>query len=145
MEKVKKIYKKNKKLVYSGIISFICTCIRFAIYFFILWLTAGKYLLANLISYIISFAILFYCNQRLFESKPEKKKEKMKQLITFLLFRVVGFIIDSALLVLFIEVIKLTNIIARISSALITFVYNYTVNRLFVFKDRNKINSNSIK
>ncbi len=136
MEKVKRLYYNNKKFIHSSFISIICTCIRFTIYFLVLWITTGKYILANFISYIISFTILFYCNQKLFKSKPNTKKEEIKQLLSFVLFRVIGFVIDSMLLAIFIEILYFSNLISRILSSLITFIYNYKVNKIWNLKFR---------
>ena len=137
MGKIRSIYKKNEKFVYSSLISLVCTGIRFAIYFLFLNSTNGNYLLANLISYVISFTILFFANQKLFESKPERKKDEAKQLSLFVIYGIIGFFIDSALLTLFIETFKFESVSARVFSALITFIYNYFTNKLFVFKYRN--------
>ena len=137
MNKVRSIYTKNKKFVHSSIISMICTGIRFIIYFFILWITKGRYIFANLISYVISFTILFFANQKLFDSKPAQKKDEAKQLSLFITYRIFGFFIDSALLALFIEKFKFSDVPARVFSSLLTFIYNYFTNKIYVFKYRN--------
>mgnify|MGYP002624324728 FL=1 len=134
MIKEKHIY--NNKFIYSCLISLICTFIRFIIYSLILAISNGRYLLGNLISYIISFAILFYWNQKLFDSKPCKKKEEMRQLLLFILFRILGFFIDSAFLIFFVEKLKLSKLISIILSSLVTFIYNHKVNRKYVFKNK---------
>ena len=90
-----------------------------------------------MIAYIVSFSVLFILDQKLFNSKLDNKKDFMKQLSAFVIFRVIGFVIDSSLLVLFIEKIGLINAIAKISSSLITFLFNYIVNKLFVFRNKN--------
>ena len=137
MNKIRSIYTKNKKFVHSSIISLICTGIRFIIYFLILWITNGRYIFANLISYVISFTILFFANQKLFDSKPNRKKDEAKQLSLFITYRIFGFFIDSALLALSIEKFNFSDVPARVFSSLLTFVYNYFTNKLYVFKYRN--------
>ena len=97
MNRIRSIYTKNKKFVHSSIISLICTGIRFIIYFLVLWITNGRYIFANLISYVISFTILFFANQKLFDSKPNRKKDEAKQLSLFITYRIFGFFIDLAL------------------------------------------------
>ena len=139
MKKIKELYNDNKKFIYSSCISFGCTILRFLIYFLMLWLIDGKYLIANLISYVISFTILFYANQKLFDSKPQKKKEEVRQILSFVLFRFFGFFIDSALLMLFIEKFELSSFLSRLFSSLIAFIYNYQVNKVYVFKYRTPI------
>lgn len=137
MNRVRSICTKNKKFVYSSIISLICTAIRFIIYFLILWITKGRYIFANLVSYVISFTILFFANQKLFDSKPNRKKDEAKQLSLFVTYRIFGFFIDSALLALFIEKFEFSDVSARVFSSLLTFIYNYFTNKIYVFKYRN--------
>lgn len=137
MDDIKKLYEKNKNFIKYSIVSLFCTGILYFLYFLITWLTNGKYIIANLIAYIVSFSVLFILDQKLFNSKPDNKKDFMKQLSAFVIFRVIGFVIDSSLLVLFIEKIGLINAIAKISSSLITFLFNYIVNKLFVFRNKN--------
>ena len=137
MDDIKKLYEKNKNFIKYSIVSLFCTVILYFLYFLITWLRNGKYIIANLIAYIVSFSVLFILDQKLFNSKPDNKKDFMKQLSAFVIFRVIGFVIDSSLLVLFIEKIGLINAIAKISSSLITFLFNYIVNKLFVFRNKN--------
>ena len=137
MDDIKKLYEKNKNFIKYSIVSLFCTVILYFLYFLITWLRNGKYIIANLIAYIVSFSVLFIINKKLFNSKLDNKKDFMKQLSAFVIFRVIGFVIDSSLLVLFIEKIGLINAIAKISSSLITFLFNYIVNKLFVFRNKN--------
>lgn len=136
MDDIKKIYENNKQFIKYSIVSMFCTVILYFLYFLITWLTNGRYIIANLIAYIVSFSVLFILDQKLFNSKPDNKKDTIKQLSAFVIFRVIGFTIDSSLLVLFIEKMGLINAIAKISSSLITFLFNYIVNNLFVFKKK---------
>lgn len=137
MDDIKKIYENNKQFIKYSIVSMFCTVILYFLYFLITWLTNGRYIIANLIAYIVSFSVLFILDQKLFNSKPDNKKDTIKQLSAFVIFRVIGFTIDSSLLVLFIEKMGLINAIAKISSSLITFLFNYIVNKLFVFKNKS--------
>ncbi len=139
MDDIKKIYENNKQFIKYSIVSMFCTVILYFLYFLITWLTNGRYIIANLIAYIVSFSVLFILDQKLFNSKPDNKKDTIKQLSAFVIFRVIGFTIDSSLLVLFIEKMGLINAIAKISSSLITFLFNYIVNNLFVFKKRYEL------
>lgn len=145
MDDIKKIYENNKQFIKYSIVSMFCTVILYFLYFLITWLTNGRYIIANLIAYIVSFSVLFILDQKLFNSKPDNKKDTIKQLSAFVIFRVIGFTIDSSLLVLFIEKMGLINAIAKISSSLITFLFNYIVNKLFVFKNKSWGNDNEVQ
>ena len=68
---------------------------------------------------------------------PKDKRSKITQILDFVIFRVVGFLIDSTLLILFIEEVGMGNFWSKIISSLLTFIYNYYTNKRYVFKKYN--------
>lgn len=132
--KITNIYIKNKKFIKYCSISIFCTIILYTIYFIITKINKDAYIIANFIAYIVSFSILFYLNQKLFKSIPKDKKTKITQILDFIIFRLVGFLIDSTFLIIFIEKIEMTNFASKIISSLLTFIYNYYTNKKYVFK-----------
>lgn len=135
--KIINIYKNNKKFLRYCSISIVCTIILYLIYFIITKINPKAYIVANFIAYLFSFSILFYLNQRLFSSVPKDKRSKITQILDFIIFRVVGFLIDSTLLIIFIEKIGMGNFWSKIISSLLTFIYNYYTNKRYVFKKYN--------
>lgn len=136
--KLEKFYYKNEEFILYTIVSIFCTLLLFLLFYIVDKLTNGNYILANFISYLISFSLLFVLNQKLFRAKPLTKKGKLNQLMTFVVVRVVGFPIDSAILSLLINYSNMDNMVAKIVVSLIMFIYNYITNKLFVFK-KNKL------
>lgn len=136
--KIEKFYYKNKEFIDYTIVSLACTGILYFLYFLITWITKGRYIIANFVAYFVSFTILFIWDQKVFKSNPIGKKAKLYQLTIFIILRVIGFMIDSSILVLLIEKFGVTNAISKILSSLITFMFNYVTNKLFVFK-KNKL------
>ncbi len=132
--KIEKFYIKNKEFIDYCLVSAVCTGILYLVFFIVDLITKGNYLLANFFSYVISFAILFIWDQSVFKSKPKKKKDKINQLISFIIIRVVGFPLDSLVLHILITNFSMGNMSAKILGSLIMFIYNYLTNKLFVFK-----------
>lgn len=128
------IYKKNKEFIRYCTISVICTIVLYLIYFTITKINKETYILANFIAYIVSFTILFILNKKLFNSVPKTKKDYITQVLDFIIFRLFGFLIDSTLLVIFIEKIGISNVLSKIISSLLTFIYNYYTNKKYIFK-----------
>ena len=106
----------------------------YLVFFIVDYITNGNYLIANFLSYTISFAILFIFDQRIFKSIPRRKKDKLTQLTSFVIVRVIGFPIDSFVLYILINKFNIKNMIAKILASLIMIMYNYITNKLFVFK-----------
>lgn len=132
---LKNLYKENKQFIEYILVSLFCTGILYFLYFFVTWITDGRYLVANFIAYIVSFTVLYVLDQKVFDAMPKNVKHAFGQLSTFVIFRVLGFIIDSSLLILFIEQCNLSNLISKILSSTITFGFNYITNKFFVFKN----------
>lgn len=133
MKKIKEIYFKNKLFIHYCIISFLCTIIMYLVYFIVNYMNNNLYILANFLGYIVSFTILFILDQKLFKSKPKDKKLFLKQILLFVFIRAMGFLLESLILVILIEKIGLSNLIAKLISSTFIFFYNYTANKNYVF------------
>ena len=132
--RLEKFYYKNEEFIKYCLISLFCTLILYLVFFIVDLITKGNYLIANFFSYTISFALLFYLNQRLFKARPKRKRDKFSQLSIFIIIRVIGFPLDSLVLSVLITKFNMGNMVAKIVGSLIMFMYNYITNKLFVFK-----------
>ena len=133
MKKIKEIYLKNNLFIHYCIISFLCTIILYIVYFLINYVSGNQYILANFWGYLVSFTLLFILDQKLFKSRPKDKKILLKQILIFIVIRAIAFLLESIILVILIEKIKLSNIIAKFISSTIIFIYNYLANKNYVF------------
>jgi len=136
--KLKKLYYKNEEFIKYCFVSFVCTGILYLVFFLVDLITKGNYMLANFLSYTISFTILFIWDQRVFKSKPRRKKEKIAQVTSFIIIRVIGFPLDSIVLSILINKFGIGNMASKVLASLIMFMYNYVTNKIFVFK-KNKL------
>ena len=57
--KLEKFYNKNEEFIKYCVVSTVCTGILYLVFFIVDYITNGNYLIANFLSYTISFAILF--------------------------------------------------------------------------------------
>lgn len=136
--KLEKFYDKNEEFIKYCLVSTICTGILYLVFFVVDLITKGNYLLANFLSYTISFTVLFVLDQRVFKSRPIRKRDKLKQLTAFIIVRIIGFPLDSLVLSILINKFGIGNMAAKVLGSLIMFMYNYVTNKLFVFK-KNKL------
>lgn len=132
--KFEKFYYKNEEFIKYTLVSVICTGILYLIFYIVNLITKGNYILANFLSYSISFTALYILDEKVFKSKPLRKKDKALQLTTFIIIRIVGFPIDSFILHILISKFNIGNMLSKILASLIMFIYNYITNKLFVFK-----------
>lgn len=136
--KLEKFYYKNEEFIKYCLISLVCTGILYLVFFIVNKLTNGNYLLANFLSYTISFTILFIWDQKLFRSRPIRRKDRMVQIFSFIIIRLIGFPLDSFVLHVFISNFNMENMVAKVVSSMIMFMYNYVTNKLFIFR-KNKL------
>lgn len=136
--KLEKFYYKNEEFIKYCLISLACTGILYLVFFIVDLITDGNYLLANFLSYTISFTVLFFWDQKLFKSRPLRRSKRLAQVTSFIIIRVIGFPIDSLVLSILINKFNMGNMSAKILGSLIMFMYNYITNKLFVFR-KNKL------
>lgn len=136
--KLEKFYDKNSVFIKYCLVSFICTIVLYIVFFIVDILSKGNFLLANFISYVVSFSLLFILDQKLYKSRPKRKKDRVAQLTVFIIIRAIGFPLDSLVLTFLIKEFHIENMVAKILASLIMFIYNYATNKLFVFK-KNKL------
>lgn len=96
--KLEKFYYKNEEFIKYCFVSLICTGILYLVFFIVDLMTKGNYLIANLFSYVISFAVLYIWDQNIFKARPITKKRKLEQLTNFIIVRIIGFPLDSLVL-----------------------------------------------
>lgn len=136
--KLEKFYYKNETFIKYCFVSFVCTCILYLVFYLVNLITKGNYLLANFLSYAISFTVLFFWNRKVFNYKPIRKKDRLEQTISFVIIRAIGFPLDSFILFLLIKEFNIGNMTAKVLASLIMFMYNYITNKLFVYKERKR-------
>ena len=107
--KLEKFYCKNEIFIKYCFVSFVCTCILYLVFYLVNLITKGNYLLANFLSYAISFTVLFFWNRKVFNYKPIRRKDRLEQTISFVIIRAIGFPLDSFILFLLIKEFNISN------------------------------------
>lgn len=131
---LEKFYLANREFIDYCLVSLVCTGILYLVFFIVDLITKGNYLLANFFSYTISFSVLYIWDEKIFKVKHTRRKTKIRQLISFVIVRIIGFPLDSYVLHILINNFNMGNMLAKIVGSLIMFIYNYITNKLFVFK-----------
>lgn len=95
------------------------------------------YIEANVISWICAVAFAFVTNKRfVFESKATDKKTVLRELFTFAGGRLGTLLVDEALMVLFVTVLSVPEMIAKIIVQVVVVVLNYFISKLIVFRKK---------
>ena len=94
---------------------------------------------SNIIAWIIGVVFAFVTNKLfVFDSKNMDKKVVFKETVSFFVARVISLGIDTGLLHLMIDFMKINELIAKIVSNIVVIIVNYIFSKLFIFKKEKK-------
>ncbi len=137
INKCMKLYKKYEEIVNYLIVGVLTTLVSIVAYFIFAKIFGINYLISNVISWIISVAFAYVTNKLfVFKDKEKDKKQVLIQVYQFVKYRLLSLIIDVLLMYVFVELIKMDDMIAKVINQVIVIVLNYVFSKLFVFKSK---------
>lgn len=118
-----------------GLVGVTNTAISYGIYALVLWL-GGHYLLASILSFVISVAWSFLLNNRfVFRKEPGEARVWWKTLLkTYLAYGVTGLLLANVLLYCWIDVLGVNQYLAFLLNLVITIPTNFLLNKLWAFR-----------
>ena len=94
-----------------------------------------SYIESNVISWICAVAFAFVTNKLfVFESKSWARNTVWRELLTFVGGRVATLLVDTALMFLFVTLIGMQDMIAKVIVQIVIVILNYVISKLLVFK-----------
>ena len=131
---------KIKQFIKFGIVGISNTLISYVVYVVLVGVHIN-YLLASIAGYIVSVLNSYYWNNKyVFKKQEDEQRTWWKTLIkTFVSYAGTGLILSNILLVIWVEWIKVPQIVAPLINLLITVPLNFIINKFWAFKDRTKI------
>ena len=137
INKCMKLYKKYEEIINYLIVGVLTTLVSIVAYFIFAKIFGINYLISNVISWIISVAFAYVTNKLfVFKDKEKDKKQVLIQIYQFVKYRLLSLIIDVLLMYVFVELIKMDDMIAKVINQVIVIVLNYVFSKLFVFKSK---------
>lgn len=99
-------------------------------------LTGIDYIVAQVIQFILSVLWSFYWNNKyVFELKKGEKRSLWKSLLkTYVSYSFTGLFLSSILLVLWVQILGISEFIAPIINLLISVPLNFIINKFWAFK-----------
>lgn len=131
----KPIGRQLLQFIKFGLVGLTNTALSYGIYALILWL-GGHYLVASVVSFIISVAWSYMLNNRFVFKKSEgETRVWWKTLLkTYVSYGVTGLVLANVLLYLWIDVLGVNQYLAFILNLVITVPLNFLLNKLWAFK-----------
>jgi putative flippase GtrA len=123
-----------------GIVGFSNTLISYVIYSILVYFGVD-YLIGNIVGFIVSVLNSFYWNNKyVFKNNAENKISVLKVLIkVFVSYGFTGLILNSILLVIWVDIIGISEYLAPVLNLIITIPINFLLNKLWAFKGESKV------
>lgn len=129
-----------------GIVGLSNTIISYVLYAVVLLLLQKKmlfpkidYLLAQIVAFVLSVLWSFYWNNRMvFVVEEGHKRSLWKSLLkTYISYSFTGLFLNSILLILWVNVLGISEFIAPIINLLVSVPLNFLINKFWAFKTNN--------
>lgn len=125
------------QFVKFGVVGLSNTLISYVSY--LVFLKIGLYYLAaSILSFVVSVTNSFYWNNKyVFAVKNDEKRSWWRTYIkTFMAYASTGLVLANVLLVIWVQVLHISEVIAPIINLLVTIPLNYIINKCWAFKTK---------
>lgn len=122
---------KFLKYVFFAIITSLLNVGTYLLFYNYIW---ANIIISNIIAYSISIVVSFILNKKIVFK--ENSKNIFKQITSYLGVKGISFIVDSIVLVICKNYIRLGNFVAKLIANISTTISNYTLNNKIVFKEK---------
>lgn len=122
----------KKEMIAYIIFGILTTVVNIVVYILFERYLGVNYVVSNIIAWFLSVLFAYITNRIwVFESKNENI---IKEIVLFFGGRLFSGVIDTALMVLFIEVLLLGDFVSKVIVQVIVVILNYVISKLIVFK-----------
>lgn len=122
----------KKEVVSYVIFGILTTVVNIVVYYFFGDILGVNYVISNIIAWFLSVLFAYVTNRIwVFESKNDNI---LKEVVLFFGGRAFSGVLDTLLMVLFIEVLLVGDFISKIIIQIIVVILNYVISKLIVFK-----------
>ncbi len=134
-DRIKELYHQYREVLMYLLFGVLTTIVNIISYYlFTRVIPLGEYV-SNIIAWVISVSFAFVTNKLfVFDSKSKNKKILVKELVSFIGFRLLSLGIDMGSMFVMISLLRFNDMIAKILANGIVIVLNYIFSKLFIFK-----------
>lgn len=128
------------QFVKFGLVGLSNTVISYVVYVVLICMGA-VYLLANVGSFVVSVLNAYYWNNKyVFVENEREQRSHLKTLIkTFITYGSTMLVLNSVLLILWIDILHIEPLIAPIINLVITIPLNFIINKVWAFKTSTEV------
>lgn len=128
------LYKKYEEIINYLVVGFIGVIISISSYAICRYFNLSI-LISNIVSWIISVIAMYILNKLfVFKTKNLAKKKLLKEFFSFVLARIFTLFIETFILYLGADIIKINDIFVKVIAQIIIIILNYIFSKLIIFK-----------
>ena len=131
-----KLYKKYKEIINYLIAGGVTTVVSFVIYKLSNDVLCLHYVFSNILSWVVAVLFAYVVNRKYVFCSHTRKKEKYIECLNFIKYRILSLVIETVLIYILIEFLKLNSDISKIIGQIVTIILNYVFSKLFTFKKK---------
>lgn len=129
---MKELMIKYKEVLLYLIFGGLTTLVNIVVYALCTKLFYINWEISNIVAWILSVLFAYVTNRKyVFESKSNNI---VKEMTSFFGFRLLSFVLDMGFMYLFVDMIRMNDMFAKIIVQVIVIVLNYVFSKLFIFK-----------
>lgn len=110
--------------------------VSYIAYLIFLWMTKGNYIFANLMGFVFGTLNAYILNSKFVFKKRNRSDFNPKYFIKTFVSYGLTWILNTGLLCLIVERVKIPKIVAPLINAVFIFFINFILNKFWVFNDR---------
>lgn len=132
---MKKLFLKHKELISYVFWGAATTGVNYCVYFACTELLRVNYLVSNVIAWVAAVAFAFVVNKLfVFASRSWETGTVLSELWKFVSARILSGVLETALLFVFVTLLRFDDGIIKIAAGIIVIILNYLISKLFIFK-----------
>ena len=121
----------EKEIISYLIFGVLTTVVNIVVYFICSWFFGIQYIISNILAWFFSVLFAYITNRNwVFESR---NTNILKEAILFFGGRLFSGIVDTLLMILFIDILVIDDLISKTTIAIIVIILNYIFSKLIVF------------
>lgn len=131
-------YNKYREVLLYLLFGGLTTLINIIAFYFLRKVSVSLYT-SNVVAWILSVLFAFVTNKVfVFESKNQKLKENIKEVVSFFAFRILSLIFDMAFMYVLVKLLTANEMISKVVSNIFVIILNYLFSKLFIFKKKKE-------
>ncbi|MGN0482357.1 MAG: GtrA family protein [Lachnospiraceae bacterium] len=144
---VRKLYEKYKDVIPYAIFGVLTTLVNIVVYWLMAHLLGTSTMVSTIVAWIAAVLFAYVTNRKwVFHSEASSKEEIVKEVLNFFIARLATGVIDWSFMFIFVDCLKLNDVIVKFAANIVVIVMNYVASKLFVFKKKDrKINCSRLK